>query len=322
MSESLPRAVLAAQFPDREVIAVDTVAEGNRRETVVGMFSANEPVIVQWTTDSDTLATETALMEAIRARTTVPVPETLAVGTRDGIEYVVREFRPGNSLHTEFTSLDTETRTRLVRAFGRYLGTLHAAFPVDGVGQVTVTGAEAAERSAASDDRTLTATPRSPREWLLDYGERAIRRLPSAFDPLRDRLRERVRTVAEESPSAPRLFPWDLRPGNALVADGEVTAVVDWEQPLAAPPGLAAAKTRYLTASWYDTDTARLGDAFRAGYESVRPWPTVRPGHRVAAIAASAVDSSGVVTNPGYPPYDRHNSVAFHRAALERALPE
>jgi aminoglycoside phosphotransferase (APT) family kinase protein len=322
MSESMPRAVLAAHFPEREVVTVEQVAEGNRRETVVVRFSANAPVVIQWTEASDALRTETALMGAIRSRTTVPVPETLVVGARDGLGYVVREHRGGNSLHTMVTSFDTGTRTRLVRTFGRYLGELHAAFPVDGVGRVSVTGGTAAGNASGSGEWTVSAPSVPPKEWLIESGERAIARLPVPFDPLRDRLQACVRSVADQSPATARLFPWDLRPGNALVADGEITAVVDWEEPLAAPPGLAAAKARYLTASWYDVDTPRLREAFKAGYESVRPWPTVQPAHGVAAIAASAVDSDGCVTNPGYPPYDRGSSVAFHRAALERALPD
>lgn len=322
MSDSVPRAVLAAHFPDRAVVTIEQVAEGSRRETVVVRFSANAPVVIQWTTDSVTLSTETALMDAIRTRTAVPVPETLAVGTTDGVGYAVREYRAGKSLHAVFTSFDSETRRRLVRTVGRYLAALHRAFPIDGVGRVSVTGGPAAGTVATSQERTVSAAAVSPQEWLLQYGERAINRLPAPFDPLRDRLRTCVRSAADCSPSTARLFPWDLRPGNTLVDDEAITAVVDWEQPLAAPPGLAAAKVRYLTASWYDVDTARLRAAFKTGYESVRPWPTVRPADSVAAIAASAVDSSGVVTNPGYPPYDRETSVAFHRAALERALPE
>lgn len=322
MSETVPRAVLAAHFPDRAVVTIEQVAEGGRRETVVVRFSANAPVVIQWTTDSGTLSTETALMNAIRARTAVPVPETLAVGTTGGTEYVVREYRAGESLHEVFTSFDSGIRARLVRTVGRFLAALHKAFPVGGVGRVSVTGGPAARAGSSIEERTVSATAVSPQEWVLQYGEHAIGRLPAPFDQLRDRLRTCIRSATDCSPSTTRLFPWDLRPGNALVDEKAITAVVDWEQPLAAPPGLAAAKVRYLTASWYDIDAVRLRAAFRTGYESVRPWPTVRPAHGVAAIAASAVDSRGAVTNPGYPAYDRETSVAFHRAALERMLPE
>jgi len=321
MSESLARAILAAHYPEREPVAIEPIADGNRRTTVVAWFEATPPVVVQWTADSEQLGVEATLMAAIRARTAVPVAETFAVGTSDGVGYAIREHRAGASLHTVFTAFDSETRARLVRAFGRYLGALHEAFPIDGVGRVSVTdGADGSgQRNGAA---TVTAPAGDSQRWLIEYGERAVARLPAEFDPLSDRLRACLHTLTEYTAERARLFPWDLRPGNALVAGTDITAVVDWEGPLAAPPGLAAAKTRYLTAEWYDIDGARLRRAFRDGYEGVRAWPTVRPAHRVAAIAASAVDSDGAVTNPGYPAYDREQSVAFHRAALERALPD
>lgn len=101
-----------------------------------------------------------------------------------------------------------------------------------------------------------------------------------------------------------------------------MTAVFDWEAPLAADPALAVAKTAYLTADWYypGRSAADLRVAFREGYRSVRPLPTVEPAHRDAAVASSAVDAAGAVTAPGYPPVDRDAAVAFHRRVLERAL--
>ena len=121
------------------------------------------------------------------------------------------------------------------------------------------------------------------------------------------------------APSA-RLFPWDFRPGNALVADGAVAAVLDWESPLAAAPALSVAKAEYLVADWYIADPDPLRTAFATGYEAVRPLPPVEPVHRAAAVCRTAVDSTGTVTNPGYPEFDREAAVAFHRRALKRAL--
>jgi hypothetical protein len=68
------------------------------------------------------------------------------------------------------------------------------------------------------------------------------------------------------------------------------------------------------------TDPEPLRRAFVAGYEAVRGYPDVRPAHRVAAIADSAVDSTGAVTNPRYPELDREEAVAVHREALANLL--
>jgi len=189
-------------------------------------------------------------------------------------------------------------------------GIRDAAFPFGGCGEVG---------PATSPGDALTAPSTDCSQWLAEYGRRSVARLPDEFDDLRPKLLNYVEDAAVDAVT-PRLFPWDLRPGNALAADGTVSAVLDWERPMAAPPALALAKAEYLTADWYVDDPAPLRTAFRAGYEGVRSLPTVAPVHRVVAIADSAVDSRGAVTNPGYPERDRQASVEFHRGALASAL--
>ena len=108
--------------------------------------------------------------------------------------------------------------------------------------------------------------------------------------------------------------------GEVVVADGAVAAVLDRESPLAAAPALSVAKAEYLVADWYVADPDPLRTAFATGYEAVRPLPPVEPVHRAAAVCRTAVDSTGTVTNPGYPEFDREAAVAFHRRALKRAL--
>ena len=314
MTLSFPERVIGTAYPARDLLAVEPVATGNRRGTAVVWFADARPVVVQWSPDIDALRVEAALCREIRDRTAVPVPQTHSVGTLDGVGYALREYRAGGDLHRAFTAFDSESRQRLVATFGRYLGDLHEAFRFDGAGPLAL-----AESAGAADVDPATLVPTGDDDWQRAYGRRAVERLPAAFDPLRDRLRE---CLASASPaSGPcRLFPWDLRPGNALVDGDAITAVVDWEAPAAATPALAAAKVAYLTAAWYDVETARLRGAFREGYESVRPWPAVGPADRVAAIADSAVDSRGRVTNPGYPEYGRERAIDWHRAALVDAL--
>jgi len=162
------------------------------------------------------------------------------------------------------------------------------------------------------------STPR--REWFAAYGQKAVGRLPRAFDDLREELEGLLDRFSPDPDPPSTLFPWDFRPGNALFADGSVTAVLDWERPLAAPAALSVAKAEYLVADWYVDDPEPLRAAFRAGYESVRAPPAIQPVHRAVAIAASAVDTAGAVTRPSYPERDREGSVAFHRRALERVL--
>jgi hypothetical protein len=311
--------VLDTQFPEREVAAVEQVAEGNRRWTAVARFDSTPPVVVRLADESGAFDTEAALARAVRERTDVPVPAPLAWGA-DGCSYLVSEYRHGTDLHAEFAAMAPADRRRLAGAFGRYLGELHAAFAFDGCGELAVRGERPTDSAAASGSGTasLAAPETDPGEWLGEYGLAAVDRLPAEFDTLRDRLVDCLHDATAATPS--RLFPWDLRPGNALVADGELTAVVDWERPLVAPAALGVAKVTYLVADWYVDDPRPLRRAVREGYEEARPLPDIQPVHRVAAVADSAVDSRGAVTNPGYPPVGRVRAVAFHRDALRRAL--
>jgi hypothetical protein len=282
---------------------VEPLDRGNRKRTAVVRFDDRGPVVLQLCDERTWLRTESTLLTQIRERTDVPVPPVLAAGVTNGIAYMVTSYVPGDDLHTRFVGLDSEHQCRLARSFGVYLGMLHERFRFDGYGTIRV------------DDGALVTGAGNWSEWLTGYGQQAVERLPSEFDPVRGMLRSVLAGSDRGRPPA-RLFPWDFRPGNAIVADGAVAAILDWETPKAAAAALPAAKAEYLVARWYVDDPAPLRRAFVEGYGTVREYPDVRPAHRVAAIADTAVDSNGVVTNPGYPELDREAAVSFHREAL------
>lgn len=298
---------LAAVRPARPR-AVDPLGRGNRKRTALVRFDDRDPVVVQICPERRWLETESALLTRIREHTQVPVPPVLAAGETDGVAFLTTAYVPGDDLHERFADVPARRQRAIAETFGAFLGTLHDAFRFENHGAVAVA------------DGSLTAQSADWREWFAEYGRTAIERLPPAFDAVRDDLRAVVAAHPRDRSPTARLFPWDFRPGNALVADGEVAAVLDWEAPLAAAPALSAAKAEYLVADWYVDDPDPLRSAFVAGYERVRPYPDVEPAHRVAAIADSAVDSTGTVTNPQYPELERDAAVTFHRAALADCL--
>ena len=298
--------VALAEIEDSSV-EITAIEQGNRKQTALARFATRGPVIVQLCTERTWLRTEAMLLNAVRQRTFVPVPPVLAAGSHNGVAYMLTAYVPGEELHKRFTAVGDSQRCELARWFGRALARLHETFTFEGYGQLTCSKTGLV---AAHDDWAT---------WFQAYGTRAIRRLPAEFDPLREELQALFAAVPEDAPKA-RLFPWDFRPGNALVADGSVTAVLDWEAPLAAVPALSVAKSEYLVADWYVDEPEPLRRSFREGYSSIREFPAVRPAHRAAAIAASAVDSQGVVTNPRYPPVGRDDAVAFHRTALQQVI--
>ena len=315
---------------------VEPVGAGGRRRTAVVHVAGADPVVVRVGGDPETTRVEARLLEAIAERTSVPVPPVLGNGTADGEGWLATGLVAGTDLHASFTGLDPDDRRRVARSFGRYLAEVHGAFRFDACGPLTVTdgnlavdgsGDPAAVAGGGSDAGATSGEQRDGgtadgwRPWLAAFGRASLARLPPEFDAVRADVAEALAGLDAGRTPVPRLFPWDLRPGNALLADGRVAAVVDWEGPLAAAPALSAAKTEYLVADWYvPSEAASLREAFRAGYESVRAWPRVRPTHRVAAVVSSAVDSRGAVTNPGYPPVARAEAVRFHLRRLRTLL--
>ncbi|MFW5964663.1 MAG: phosphotransferase family protein [Natronomonas sp.] len=308
MTES-PQAVLAEVFPEASVQSVTTPSEGNRKRTAVVGLDDGRTVVVQQSPDAEALRTEMRVARAVATRTTIPVPAVLDVGRIDAHGYCVTEYVDGDNLHERFASLPSGRRERLARQFGHALAELHEAFPFERFGTVR------------AEDGTLRANgPDEYEPWLVGHGEAGVRALPAAFADLETPLLEAMRgPTARENPR-PRLYPWDLRPGNALVESGELVAVLDWGEPLAAEAGLSVAKTEHLVADWYVEDPTRLRAAFRDGYSSVRPRPEPTRRERLIAVLRSAVDADGEVTRPGYPERTGDAAIAFHRNRLEALL--
>jgi hypothetical protein len=323
------RAALTAARPATTAAEWRPLGRGNRKETALVTLADGDRVVVQAAADAAAVRSERALLDAIGERTSVPVPVVLASERVGDAAALVTEYVDGADLHDRFADLDRSTQCTLARAFGRSLAELHEAFRFERYGSVAVpTRSDASPEEStvelvacAGDGDDLPETDGTDwAAWLGAYGRAGLERLPSAFDDLRGDLAALFDDPGVESAPPARLFPWDVRPGNALVADGELAAVLDWEAPLAAAPALSLAKAEYLVVDWYVDDPHPLREAFRAGYESVRPCPAVQPVHRAAAICRTAVDSNGVVTNPGYPELSREKSVSFHRRALEGVL--
>ncbi|WP_171006564.1 phosphotransferase family protein [Halalkalirubrum salinum] len=299
--------------PDATIESVKRPEQGNHKDTTVVSLSSGQTVVVQaspaGTDGQNDLKTEGALMRAIAAQTTVPVPEVIAAPTIDTRQYLVTEYIPGDDLHKRFVSIPEATRRSIARSVGEILASLHEVFVFDRCGSLTT--------SDASEIRVQNGDV--PARWLSAHAIAGIDRLPAQFDDLADRARDAVEHGRPTS-DAIRLYPWDLRPGNAIVRDGEIVAVLDWGGPIAAPVGLSIAKTEHMVARWYGGNIDGLTVAFRDGYRSVRGYVRPTQAERIAAVAHAAVDSKGVVTRPGYPERTGDRAIEFHRASLFDAL--
>ena len=329
-------AAMSTVRPGRSVVSVESTEAGGRRSTLIVRFADADPVVVRGGRNEESgrsVATEGMLLAAITDATAVPVPEPLSWGsatngsveTRDESQrrgdgaWIVTRFVEGDDLHGRFSGLTPATRRGIAAAFGRYLGELHATFQFDGYGRLTASDGILRSEGGPDDGRRGSDAD-AWCEWLVERGHESLDRLPAEFDDIAEAARTRLDAWSVETAPTPRLYPWDLRPGNALVADGRIAAIVDWESPLAAGAALSVAKAEYLLADWYvPAEVDALRRAFRDGYAAVRALPAVETVHRIVAVAETAVDSHGRVTNPRYPPVDRSEAVQFHRKHLRDA---
>jgi aminoglycoside phosphotransferase (APT) family kinase protein len=155
------------------------------------------------------------VMKAL-AGTAVPVPAVFAICQDPdvlGEPFYVMEHVHGTCYRsaTELKELAPEAVAALAGQMTRVLAELHAIDPA-GVG-------------LADFGRAEGFLERQVRRWTRQLAGSRSREL-AGVDELRERLESRVAFV---EPATPGIVHGDYRLGNLLVADGQVTAVVDWE---------------------------------------------------------------------------------------------
>jgi aminoglycoside phosphotransferase (APT) family kinase protein len=318
MDEVARLAVL--QTLDSEVRATQPAPTGNLKQTVFARLANGREVVVQHTAVGE-LATEIALLQAINIRTEIPVAVLLGSGetvhpeSDEQRSYVIYERVDGFDLHTTFSDLAPPDRLVVAQTLGVYLGALHRMFPFDRYGKVSTIDGELQAQ--------LPATPW--RDWFKTYLQAGLARLGTELTRGLPDIHNRLNFdgVPHDPPAA--LFPWDFRPGNAILdrETGELTAILDWGAPLAADPVLSFAKAEYLIADWYAPNPEaadRVAEAFHRGYAEYRPIPRVPQAYRLAVVVRSAYDSRGEITRPGYPEREGDAATVFHREQFKKAL--
>lgn len=319
MDPATAREVIDRALPGRRVERLDRPATGNSKWTAFATLSDGERVVVHCQRDDDLLV-EAALLRAVTTRTDVPVPTLLATGVLDDVAYLVAERASGEDLHERFTALDPAERTAVARTLGRHLGALHETFTFEGFGLLDRHGGALAVDDAAPDWPTA----------FLDMVEAGAAALGPPLASLGEAVLETVRAGRDALPAhpTPRLFPWDYRPGNVVVEDATVRAILDWGTPRTAHREFSLAKAEYLLADWYveaDAEAEAVRDAFHEGYRTelsipAAYWTERRRLYRLGAIVRAAYDSKGLVTRPRYPMVPPDDAEQFHAAHLRELL--
>jgi len=271
------RAVLDESGPDYDGFTFETPGGGHQSDVyMVTLDHGGEEyeVVVKFKPDGDIpFDIEPKLHEYVANRTDVPVPRILVFKQQPTVDvrpYFVTERVHGENLSQEFATLSPEDRRRVMQQAGHILGDLHSEI-----------GFEAFGRLDLHNGRLIV------RDWMgswREYFEQLTRLHLSRLDDtpfadVKSRALAKIEPALEFVPEdgVPRLVHDDFRPANLLFeagAEKPITAVLDWQDVLAALPEYNLAQTEFLfiDSSFSDPDVRdELRSEFHEGYTEHRP---------------------------------------------------
>lgn len=324
------RAVLDESGPDYNGFTFETPGGGHQSDVyMVTLDHGGEEyeVVVKFKPAGDIpFDIEPKLHEYVANRTEVPVPRILVFEQEPTVDvqpYFVTERVHGRNLSQEFATLSPADRRRVMRQAGHVLGDLHSEI-----------GFEAFGRLDLHNGRLIV------RDWMgswREYFEQLTRAHLSRLDEtpfadVKSRAMATIEPALEFVPEdgVPRLVHDDFRPANLLFEGGAeepITAVLDWQDVLAALPEYNLAQTEFLfiDSSFTDPEVCEsLRSEFHDGYTEHRPmefedgYADRRPLYqlstllwRMAGFEAVFDDDSGLV---------KARAEAQYRQQFERLL--
>jgi len=272
------KAVLDESGPDYEDFSFEPAVGGTRADVFLVSLvvdGTEYEVVVKFKPEGDDrFAVEPRLHEYVADRTDIPIPRILVFEQEpeaDVPPYFVTERVQGDNLADRYGEMTDDHWDRVIRQVGRILGDLHEGIAFEAFGRLML-----------YDDRITIRNWRG--DWQeyfedlttghIDYLER------TPFASVEPRAREALEAGIEAVPEdgVPRLVHDDFQPTNLLCLLEEeepITAVLDWQDTLAAHPDyqLAQAEFLYIDSSFQDPDTReRLREALFEGYREYREF--------------------------------------------------
>ena len=181
---------------------------------------------VCWRGDLDRPLREAALLEALPEQ--IPVPRPLACGRDAGLSWLLMPRLPGISLADAWPIATPARQRDYVRQLAGLARTLHAWQPPAALRSMIETAVP--DDALAITGKRLIPLARQQQLRLIEY----VRTLPFVPGELLDAVAGRL---PDDLPAGPDvLCHGDLTPGNVLVHEGRISAVLDWEWSWFGPP--------------------------------------------------------------------------------------
>jgi aminoglycoside phosphotransferase (APT) family kinase protein len=180
---------------------------------------APPPYVEVMTYERGAMATELEALRLIREHTKVPVPEVDFVDQTHEVcdaDYFFMTYIDADNLHV---IRDTLTETE-VNAYDEALGAITRELN-------TIPGTAFGPLAGPGESVWRAAFLRMVEELLGD-GERRGVVLPHSYDVIREVVAAHADSLDEVT--EPRFVEWDLWPGNCMVRDGQIVAILDHER--------------------------------------------------------------------------------------------
>ena len=196
---------------------------------VNNMFRVDGAYVVRIGARADALArmqTESGLLRRLAGL--APVPAVYACGELDGAAYQVRQYLPGQPLAAAWGGLSERARSRVTAELAEALRTLHAvSFGSFGTDEICPAPGG---QGFASWQAYIVSKFQAALEEIARLG---LRMAPGALETAQAYFAENQAALAG---GAPCLVHSDLSPMNILVRGGRITALLDFEYAVQAPP--------------------------------------------------------------------------------------
>ncbi|WP_123537349.1 phosphotransferase family protein [Halosimplex salinum] len=265
-------AVLDESGPDYEEFRYEPATGGTRADVylVTLVYRGNEyEVVVKFKpAGDDRFAVEPKLHDYVADRTDLPIPRILVFKQepeRNVPPYFVTERVRGDNLADQYGAMDQALWERVIEQVGRIMGDLHSEIAFEAFGRLML-----------YDDRITIENWRGNwQEYFADLTESHIDRLSETpFEGVESRAREAFEDTVQLVPEdgMPRLVHDDMQPTNLLCMLDEpepITAVLDWQDTLAAHRDYQVAQSEFLYIdSTFDDPTVRetLREKLYEGY--------------------------------------------------------
>lgn len=246
-----------------------------------------------WTGD----VIEPLVVDFVESTTDLPVPSVLASGLVDPTpidgsgRWALYEHLVGENPHCRYRSMSPDARSQLLDDAGDLLGRLHAAHSFDRVAGI---GYEDGRLTLCDPIGPHVVTPGGPPAVV-----KRLRRSSPLSTPIPDPLID-VRT------RIPVLCHGDYHPGNLLVEDGRVSAVLDWGNAHVTHAGyaFARAEARFVDVHRLTPRNERRADrrTFREAYARHAPiepdFDRHAPIYKLCWLAQSAANYATIVRTP------------------------